>query len=102
MSKVRLHNVVIVFDVYCVAESPEAARQAVKDLILSDDPAERVSPSDENALPVVHQRSIRDTWKDEAPIVAADVSDADFERIKGKKTLAIFEMLSESPKNRTP
>lgn len=94
----RLHNVVIVYDVYCVAESPEEARQAVKDLINAENPDDRLAISDENALPVTHTRSIRDSWKDQSPVVAADVSDADFDRIKGKKTLEIFETLSTTKK----
>lgn len=98
MGRAMLHNVVIVYDVYCVAESPAEAREAVKQLIVSSDPEERLAISDENALPVVHARSIRDSWKEQSPVVAADVSDADFERIKGKKTLAIFETLSETQK----
>lgn len=94
----RLHNVVIVFDCYCVAESPAEAREAVKQMIYAENQEDRLAISDENALPVVHTRSIRDSWKDQAPVVAADVSDADFDRIKGKKTLDIFEVLSATKK----
>ncbi len=100
MSKVGVHNVILVFDTYVVAESPEAARQAVKDLIADPDPESRLMPDDENARPVLHERSIRDTWKEQSPLVAADVSDEDFARIKGKKTLAIFNLLTESPKKK--
>lgn len=98
MPRPYLHNVVLVYDVYVVAESSEAARQAAKDLVLAENPEDRLPPNDENALPVNHARAIREAWKTQAPIVAADVSDETFEQIKGKKTLEIFEILGASPK----
>lgn len=97
MSRPYLHNVVLVYDVYVVAESAEAARQAAKDLVVAENPEDRLAPNDENALPVNHVRTIRDSWRTQAPLVAADVSDDDFEKIKGKKTLEIFEILGASP-----
>lgn len=92
-SKMRVHNVIVVYDVYAVAETPESARAAILGAIASNE----LQPSDQNAIPVNHERSIREQWRTEKPFVGEDVSDADFERCKGKTTLDIFNMLHTKP-----
>jgi hypothetical protein len=89
-----LHNVILVWDVYVVAESPGAAREAAMALALHPDKDERIPPSETNALPVLNQRAIRESWLNERPIVADDVSDADFERVcKGHTVTEVFAKL---------
>lgn len=85
----KVHNVIIVFDVYAVAEEPAAAREAIIAAINNGE----IKISDQNAIPVNHERSIRDSWRDERPFIGADVSDEDFESLKGKTTLEIFKMI---------
>lgn len=87
----KLFNVVKSWDVWVCAESPEEARAAVDSFIRS--PEDPLAVSEEVAIETRNERDIRDAWKTERPLVAADVSDADFERVKGKTTLQVFEML---------
>lgn len=84
-----LHNTFVVYDVYVLAESPEAARAAALELITAGE----LPPSEQNALPVTKEAQIRTAWRAESPIVAADVSDADFARVKGKTVLDTYNML---------
>lgn len=94
----RLHNVVIVFDVYCLSESPETARAAVIDAFTNPDKDGNVlPPSEQVAIQVVHTRSVREAWRNQNPIVAGDVADADYERIKGKTTLEAFDLVHTPP-----
>jgi len=84
-----IYNTIIVYDVYVVAESPEAARAAALELITSD----ALPPSEQMVLAVAKEAQIRAAWRGESPIVGADVSDADFERVKGKTVLDAYNML---------
>jgi hypothetical protein len=85
----KLFNVVKVWDVWVVSESPEEARGIVDTFIRQ----ENLPISEETAIETKNERDIRDAWRGEKPLVANDVSDADFERVKGKTTLQTFEML---------
>lgn len=87
-NKMRLFRTVIVFDVVCAAETEEEARKAVRAHI-----REGYKASEEVATEITHERNIRAAWRDEKPFVGDDVSDADFERVKGKTTIEVFEML---------
>lgn len=87
----RLYNTIMVFDVYCVAESPEEARATILEAIR--DGEQPLDPSEQNALPVSREREVRDAWREEKPFVGATVSDEDFERCKGKTTFEVFKML---------
>lgn len=92
----RLWNTIIVYDVYALAETPEKAREVIMAAINGGE----LQPSDQNAIPVNHERSIRESWKEQRPFVGEDVSDKDFESIKGKNTLEIFQMIfSKQPVN---
>ncbi len=85
----KLYNVVKSWDIYVVAESPEAAREIADTFIRQ----ENLEVSDEVAIETKHERDVRDAWKEQNPLVANDISDADYERVKGKTTLQTFEML---------
>lgn len=88
----KLIEVIVVYDCYVIAESDEEAIKALKLHI-----KEGLRPSDENALEVLHQRSIRAAWEDERPIVGADISDKDFETLKGRTTNQVFALLHTKP-----
>lgn len=89
----KLFNVIIVWDVYCAAESHEEARKAAMEFITHEVPAERLPPSESTALETREERNVRQAWRDEKPLVGNDVSDTDFEKLKGKTTLDVFKML---------
>lgn len=56
-------------------------------------PAERLPPSESTAIETREERNVRQAWRDEKPLVGNDVSDVDFEKLKGKTTLDVFKML---------
>jgi hypothetical protein len=87
---VKLFNVIVVFDVYCAAETEESARAAILETIATGQ-----EPSESNALEVTKAREIRAAWENASPFVAADISDADFETLRGKTTAQTFSMLHE-------
>lgn len=89
----KLYNVIVVWDVYATAESPDEARKAVMAFITHEVPAERLTPSESTALEAREERNIRQAWRDEKPLVGNDVSDVDFGKLKGKTTLDVFKML---------
>lgn len=88
----KLYNTIIVYDVYAVAENEEDARAAVLANIRQA-PPDSLRATEENALEVRELRSIRSTWLDQKPCVGEGVSDEDFQKLKGKTTQDIFEML---------
>jgi len=91
-----LFNVVAVWDVYVAAESHDAARAAVDELIKAGE----LPVSESNALPVRREVEVREAWRDQRILVGADVSDADFEKLKGKTALQVFQMLhTKQPEN---
>ena len=91
----KLFNTILVWDVYVVAESEEAARAAAYALITAtDDP---LKSAEETAIEAREERNIRTKWRDERPIVGADVSDDDFEMLKGKTVVEAHAMLYRKP-----
>jgi len=92
----KIYNVIVVYDVYCVAQTPEAAREAVLQMIRgSDEPLEASTSAEPE---VTEQKQIRAAWENERPIVGADVSDADFAKLKGKTVTETFAMLHTKPR----
>jgi hypothetical protein len=87
---VKLFNAIAIYDIYIVAESGEAARKALV-LAIKDDPD--FKPSEVVANESVREGSIREGWREERPLVAADVSDGDFEKVRGRTTSEIFQRL---------
>lgn len=82
----KLFNVIVIYDVYVVAESGEAAQAAILDVINSSD----LKPSETVGFEVTREQAIRARWRDEKPFVAADISGADFAKLKGKTTVETF------------
>lgn len=85
----KLFNVIKTWDVWTIAETEEEALKAVSMHIRE----EGLRASEEVVIETKEARNIRAAWIDEKPMVANDVSDADFERAKGKTTIEIFNML---------
>lgn len=85
----RLYNTIIVYDVYVVARSAEAAREAILAAIDSGDAKATELVSKE----ITADRSIRSSWVDQPPYIAADITDEEFTALKGSTTLAAFERL---------
>lgn len=96
MSKptIRLLNVIVAFDVYCVAGSEATsdanAINAVMELIRSGE----INASHFKALEL-RASPVRPQWTDQHPIVACCVSDADFEKLKGKTTQEVYDLLTK-------
>lgn len=91
----KAFNTIVVFDVVCIAESEEAAQAAV--LALIRDQAEPLAASESTALEARKPTEIRKQWVNERPIVGADVSDEDFETLKGKTVMEVHAMLYAKP-----
>lgn len=85
----KLFNTIIVYDCYVLAESEEEARAA----LLANIKADLEPPSSENAIETREERNVREAWRDKKPMVGDMVSDADFNRAKGKTTIEVFNML---------
>lgn len=84
----KLYNTVIVFDVFVVAETPEAAREAALGALRED-----LAPSEQVATEVTRPNTIRAAWANQPPFVAADVTDADFATLQAKDTAAVYAQL---------
>lgn len=80
----KLFNTIIVWDVYAYAENQEDARAAalenIKAGLLGDT---ELPPSTQTAIELGRQ-SVREAWLNQTPLVGEAVSDADFQKIKGK------------------
>lgn len=95
----KLYNTIVVYDVYAFAENEEDAREAAHANILSG-----LKPS-ESVARDCGIRPVRDAWLKESPLVGNAVSDADFAKIKGMTSEAVWTMLnkkSEQPKAEKP
>jgi hypothetical protein len=83
----KIFNTIVLYDTYVVANSAEEARKALKDWI-----HEGLNPSEEKAMEARDERNIRQSWRDQKPLVGGDVSDDDFEKhIKGHTTVEVFQ-----------
>ena len=89
----KLYNTIIVWDVYTVAESPEEAHSAALATIKGIASDDVLPHSTDAQVEVTNEREIREAWLAERPLVAGDVSDADFETLKGKTTLDVYKLL---------
>ncbi len=85
----KLFNVIILWDVQVVAESEDAARDAVKEFIEQGE----LPASEAKAFESKETYNIRHAWQDQRPLVAGDVSDQDFERCKGKTAIEVQDMI---------
>ena len=84
----KLFNAIAIFDVYVVAESSEKAREALLAAIIDG-----TKPMEITATETVRESSIRSGFREEPPYVAADISDADFNKCKGKTTAQLYAQI---------
>jgi hypothetical protein len=89
----RIYNTIVVFDVYTVARSPEAAREALIAAIAAGE----AKPTEIAAKEVTMVNSIRQSWTETSPYVAADVTDEEFETLRGITTLAAWDRFYKRP-----
>lgn len=90
----RLYNAIVIYDVYMVGKTPEAAREGLLSAIASGE----LKPSEIVAKEVTMQSSIRESWKEERPWLANDITDEEFETLRGKSTQLTFDMLYKKAK----
>ena len=89
----RLFNTIIIFDVYTVARTAEAAREGLLSAIrASENPAE---PSESVAREITMKNSIRLSWVEQKPWYANDVTDDEFAALKENTTMQLFERFYE-------
>jgi hypothetical protein len=84
----RVFNAIAITDVYVVAESNEKAREALLAWIAAGEP-----PSEIVAVETNREAAIRESWREQKPLVADDVSDADFKKLEGKTTIEVFKQI---------
>jgi putative heme degradation protein len=82
---VKIYNAIAIHDVYIVAETSEKAREALLVWIAEGEP-----PSEIVAVETNREVTIREAWREQKPLVAGDVSDADFKKLEGKTTIQVF------------
>jgi hypothetical protein len=83
----KLYNTIAIVDVYFVARDGVSARDALIAAIASGD----AKPTEVTAMEIRQQGSIRSSWIEQKPFVAADVTDDEFESLKGVTVGAAFE-----------
>lgn len=89
----RLFNTIIIFDVYTVARTAEAAREGLLSAIRdATNPAE---PSENVAREVTMKNSIRQSWMEQKPWYANDVADDEFDVLKEQTTVELFSRFYE-------
>lgn len=82
----RLFNTIVIFDDYVVAKDGQSAREA----LLAALTAGEVTPMEIVAKEVTMINSIRASKTEEKPLVAADVTDEEFETLKGITNIEAF------------
>lgn len=82
----RLYNTIVIFDVYMISRSPEEARKALLESIANGD----AKPTEIVAKEITAPNSIRSSWLDQTPYVAGDISDGEFEDLRGITTSDAF------------
>ncbi len=83
----KLYNTIVIFDDYVVAKSGEEARAALIAGIADGS----VQPMEAVAKEVTMKNSIRTSMVEGKPLIASDVTDAEFDTLKGITNSAAFE-----------
>ena len=84
----KLFSSIAIYDVCVVSDSSEQAREALLAAI-----ADGAKPTEITATEIVRESAIRSGFREERPFVAADISDVDFNKCKGKTTAEIFAQI---------
>jgi hypothetical protein len=91
----RVYNTIVIYDVYTVGHTADSARDSLVAAIASGD----AKPTEIVAKEVTSANSIRASWVEQTPYVAADVTDDEFESIKGNAVGAMWAKLyTKAPK----
>lgn len=90
----RLYNTIVIFDVYTIARSGEAAREALIELIKTA----QIEPTEAVAKESTMVNSIRASQLEVSPLVAADVTDEEFDKLKGITNAQAFERFYKKAK----
>lgn len=85
-----LMNTIITWDVYCVAYKEESAIAAVQNAILNGS----IAASHLKALEL-RVSPVRPDWRDQRVLVAEDIGEVDFLKIKGKTTQEVYDLLTK-------
>jgi hypothetical protein len=91
---VKLYNVIITVDTYVVAGDDDAAIENAQQAVLDMVRASEIGPTYCAALPVANT-PVQRRCQAERPIVASDVSDVDFAKLKGKTTQDVHDFLTK-------
>ena len=89
----KLFNVIMIHDVYVVAESPEDARATLAAFVKEQARLDDLKLNESTALEARSENNVRESWRKERPLVGNSVSDADFAKLKGKGTAEIYKMI---------
>lgn len=89
----KLWTVITMFDVMVVAEDADDAKAAMVKLLHNFNPNEpdKMLRPEIVATEASKKHSIRRSWEKVSPLVSGGVPDDDYERIKGKTTVEIFQ-----------
>lgn len=88
--EIRMRNVIMTFDGYVMAKSDDQAVEAFREMIQRG----QLTPTHAKALEI-RVSPIQPRCRDEAPIVAADVSDEELMQFKGMTTQQAYELLTQ-------
>lgn len=84
----KIYNAIAIWDCYVVSETSEKAREALLVHI-----AEGMEPSEIVGVEANQERAIRNSWREQKPLIGADISDTEFETLKGKTTIQAYRVI---------
>jgi len=93
----KLYNVIVTIDTYVVAGDDDAAINHAQQAVLDMMRASELGPTYCAALPVANT-PVQKRCQTERPIVASDIGDADFAKLKGKTTQDVHDFLTKKAK----
>ena len=94
----KLFNTIIVWDIYAFAENEADARAAALANIQAGLLGDIELPPSEQVAHDVGKRPVRTAWLNQKPLVGNAVSDADFEKVKGKTCEQVWAEINTKPK----
>lgn len=97
----KLYEAIVVWDVVVWAESEEDAKAAVLSNIQAGLMGDIELPPSEQVARNIGVRPPRAAWQGQKPLVGAAVSDADYERVKGKTCQQVWEEINKKPDDKT-
>lgn len=83
----RLYNTIIIFDVYTIGRTAEEARATLLAAIAAGD----AKPTEMVARELTARGSVRESWVDQPPYIASDVTEEEYKDLKGITTAEAFD-----------